>query len=60
VVLLVAGITANGLITLWLINTQHRQRVEFCRAEAEIRSKIADIEVQLHTYIYVVPYNFCR
>src|SRR5215831_10980374 len=66
-VLLTAALTADGLITVHLLNASRRQHAEqaqqrrdFCRAERELRSKITEIEIEIKIYVYVPPAPICR
>lgn len=65
--LLFGGICADGLLTIVLVFGQQHQRheliqerKEFCRAEYELRAKITEIEIEIHSYIYVPPSPICR
>jgi hypothetical protein len=59
--LLIAGITANGLITIRLINTQRAQQAQFCRTEQDLRDEITALQAQVQagSYVYVPPTPAC-
>jgi sensor domain CHASE-containing protein len=69
VALAVFAATVNTVATVTLINSQRRQREElaqqradFCAAERDIRAKIAEIETEIgtHIYVYIPPSELCR